>query len=44
MTLAGQRSSVVAELIANIGAINQLRTDVSRLMLGQAVTTKVKGA
>jgi hypothetical protein len=44
MTLAGQRSSVVAELIANIGAVNQLRTDVSRLMLGQAVTTKVKGA
>jgi hypothetical protein len=33
MTLAGQRSSMVAELITNIGATNQLREDVSHLML-----------
>lgn len=33
MTLAGQRSSTVAELIRNIGAVNQLRDDVALLML-----------
>ncbi|MEH2313012.1 MAG: EthD domain-containing protein [Nostoc sp.] len=33
MTLAGQRSSTVAELIANIGATNQLKEDVVSLML-----------
>lgn len=32
ITLAGQRSSTVAELIANIGAINQLKEDVVSLM------------
>lgn len=35
MTLAGQRSSTVAELITNIGATNQLRDDVTVLMLGK---------
>lgn len=35
MTLAGQRSSTVAELITNIGATNQLRDDVTILMLGK---------
>lgn len=35
MTLAGQRSSTVAELISNIGATNQLKEDVSTLMLQQ---------
>ncbi len=35
MTLAGQRSSTVAELIANIGATNQLKEDVTTLMLQQ---------
>ncbi len=35
MTLAGQRSSTVAELIANIGATNQLNEDVTTLMLKQ---------
>ena len=33
MTLAGQRSAKVAELITNIGAINQLKEDVTSLML-----------
>lgn len=36
MTLAGERSSTVAELITNIGATNQLRDDIRALMLGQA--------
>ena len=36
MTLAGQRSSTVAALITEIGATNQLRTDITSLMLGQA--------
>lgn len=36
LTLAGQRSSTVAELIANIGAINQLKDDVTDLMLGKS--------
>lgn len=37
MTLAGQRSSAVAELIANIGATNQLQDNILELMLGKAV-------
>lgn len=36
MTLAGQRSSTVAELITSIGANNQLKDDVTALMLGKA--------
>jgi EthD domain len=32
MTLAGQRSSTVAELITNIGAVNQLQDDIVDLM------------
>lgn len=43
MTLAGQRSSTVAELITNIGAVNQLKPDIVSLMLGEAVT-QAKGA
>ena len=35
MTLAGQRSSTVADLIVSIGATNQLRDDVVSLMLDQ---------
>lgn len=35
MTLAGQRSSTVADLIINIGAINQLQDDISNLILGK---------
>ena len=34
MTLAGQRSSTVAELITSIGATNQLKADITALMLG----------
>ncbi|ARV57305.1 ethyl tert-butyl ether degradation protein EthD [Nostocales cyanobacterium HT-58-2] len=37
MTLAGQRSSTVAELIANIGATNQLQDDIQNLVLGKRV-------
>jgi len=33
MTLAGQRSSTVAELITSIGAVNQLREEVTALMV-----------
>jgi EthD domain-containing protein len=33
MTLAGQRGSTAAELIRSIGAVNQLRDDVTLLML-----------
>jgi EthD domain len=33
MTLAGQRSSSVAELITDIGAVNQLQEDITSLML-----------
>jgi hypothetical protein len=36
MTLSGQRSSTVAELISNVGAINQLEEDVVDLMIGKA--------
>ena len=35
MTLSGERSSTVAELITNIGATNQLRDDIRALMLGR---------
>lgn len=35
MTLAGQRSSTVAELITGIGATNQLKGDIVALMLGK---------
>lgn len=38
MTLAGQRSSTVAELIADIGATNQLKDDVVCLMLEQKLS------
>lgn len=38
MTLAGQRSSTVAELITQIGATNQLREDITSLMLGGAAS------
>ena len=34
MTLAGQRSSTVAQLISEVGAINQLQNDVVSLMNG----------
>jgi hypothetical protein len=40
MTLAGQRSSTVAALIADIGATNQLREDISSLMVGTNVPFK----
>ncbi|MCW5977349.1 MAG: EthD domain-containing protein [Bryobacteraceae bacterium] len=39
MTLAGQRGSTVAQLITEIGAVNQLKDDITSLMLGQAATT-----
>lgn len=35
MTLSGQRSSTVAELIANMGATNQLKEDIVSLMIGK---------
>ncbi|BFM38834.1 nuclear transport factor 2 family protein [Synechocystis sp. LKSZ1] len=35
LTLAGQRSATVADLITRIGAANQLKPDVTTLMLGQ---------
>jgi hypothetical protein len=35
MTLAGQRSSTVAELITNIGAVNQLQDDIVELIVGK---------
>lgn len=40
MTLAGQRSSSVAELITDIGAINQLKEDITSLMLNPASSQK----
>jgi hypothetical protein len=43
MTLAGQRSSTVAELIANIGATNQLKEDVVNLMLEQKLISNSNG-
>ena len=39
MTIAGQRSSTVAELITNIGAANQLKENVVSLMLDQQLTS-----
>ncbi len=39
MTLAGQRSSTVADLIAQIGATNQLQDDITSLMLDRKLTT-----
>jgi hypothetical protein len=44
MTLAGQRSSTVAELIANIGATNQLKEDVVHLMLEQKLISSSNGS
>nr|WP_072013786.1 ethyl tert-butyl ether degradation protein EthD [Myxosarcina sp. GI1] len=44
MTLAGQRSSTVAELIANIGATNQLKEDVTTLMMQQQLIPDRNGA
>ena len=41
MTLAGQRSSTVAALITDIGATNQLRDDITSLMLGRAAHSQV---
>ncbi len=40
MTLAGQRSSTVAELITNLKATNQLQDVITFLMLGQPQPTK----
>jgi EthD domain len=40
MTLAGQRSSTVAALIADIGATNQLKDDIASLMLGRAAASQ----
>jgi len=38
MTLAGQRSSTVAELITKIGATNQLQDKIRELVLGKAAS------
>jgi len=43
MTLAGQRSSTVAELITNIGATNQLKSDITALMLGGSQSAAKRG-
>jgi catechol 2,3-dioxygenase-like lactoylglutathione lyase family enzyme/ketosteroid isomerase-like protein len=43
MTLAGQRSAKVAELISRIGATNQLKEDITSLMLGQVAAKNGKG-
>ncbi|BAY11492.1 EthD domain-containing protein [Calothrix sp. NIES-2098] len=43
MTLAGQRSSTVAELIVNMGATNQLREDIVSLMLEHKPISNSKG-
>lgn len=43
MTLAGQRSSKVAELITNMGATNQLREDIVSLMLEQKLISNSNG-
>ncbi len=37
MTLAGQRGAKVANLIADVGAVNQLQEDVTSLILGEGV-------
>ena len=42
MTLAGQRSSRVAELIAKIGATNQLKEDIVSLMSGKVSLMSAK--
>jgi alkylhydroperoxidase/carboxymuconolactone decarboxylase family protein YurZ len=44
ITLAGQRSSSVAELITTIGATNQLRDDVTGLMFRGPSTHSMPGA
>jgi alkylhydroperoxidase/carboxymuconolactone decarboxylase family protein YurZ len=44
ITLAGQRSSSVAELITTIGATNQLRGDVTGLMVRGPSSSSVPGA
>lgn len=36
MTLSGQRTSTAAELITRIGAINQLKNDISALIVGKS--------
>jgi EthD domain len=38
MTLAGQRSSIVAQLITRLGAVNQLQEDITQLMLNQKLS------
>jgi len=43
MTLAGQRSSTVAELITSIGATNQLKQDITALMLGGPQSAAKRG-
>jgi len=40
ITLAGQRSSTVAELIVSAGAVNQLKPDITELMLGGGASSK----
>jgi hypothetical protein len=42
MTLAGQRSSTVAALISDIGATNQLKDDITSLMLGTAARSQAR--
>ncbi|HHP7230947.1 MAG TPA: EthD domain-containing protein [Xenococcaceae cyanobacterium] len=42
ITLAGQRSSTVAELIAQVGATNQLKEDIISLMSGTTSVTNGK--
>ncbi|MBR8834321.1 MAG: EthD domain-containing protein [Stigonema ocellatum SAG 48.90 = DSM 106950] len=44
MTLAGQRSSTVADLIVNIGATNQLKEDIVSLMLDQKLISNSNGS
>jgi EthD domain len=44
MTLAGQRSSTVAELISNIGATNQLKEDITNLMMQQQSISNGNGS
>ena len=43
ITLAGQRSSTVAELISNIGATNQLEEDITNLMMPQQLVSNGNG-
>ena len=44
MTLSGQRSSSVAELITGIGAVNQLREDIQSLILKQNLNGHKNGS